>query len=80
MTAFKLVNINWDIKDLTVKVCLLPSLVEIMGQGDFYKCKIKEKKKKLDIISDNASFADALSNVEPHQHLGGYKSISQGIL
>lgn len=50
-----------------------------MGQCGFYKCKVKEKK-KLDIISDNASFANALSNVEPHQHLGGDKSISQGIL
>ena len=29
----------------------------------------------LDIISDNAPFADALSNVEPHQHLSGHKSI-----
>lgn len=79
MTVSKLVNINWDIKDLTVKVCLLASLVDFMGQYDFYKCKIRGRK-KLDIISDNASFADALSNVEPHQHLGGYKSISQGIL
>lgn len=79
MTAFKLVNINWDIKDLTVKVFLLAGLVEIMGHCDFYKCK-REREKKLDIISDNASFADALSDVEPHQHLGGDKSISQGIL
>lgn len=29
----------------------------------------------LDIISNNASFANALSDVEPHQHLCGYKSI-----
>lgn len=33
-----------------------------------------------DIISNNASFADALSNVEPHQHLSCHESISQGIL
>lgn len=39
-----------------------------------------KRNQKLDIISNNASFADALSDVEPHQHLGGYKSIPQGIL
>lgn len=29
----------------------------------------------LDIVSNNASFANALSNVEPHQHLSGHESI-----
>lgn len=33
------------------------------------------KKEYLNIISNNASFADALPDVEPHQHLSGYKSI-----
>lgn len=30
----------------------------------------------LDVVSNNASFTDALSNIEPHQHLCGHKSIS----
>lgn len=34
----------------------------------------------LDIIADDAAFADAFSNVEPHQHLSGYQSVPQGIL
>jgi len=34
----------------------------------------------LDIISNNASFANALANVEPHQHLGGHESVPNGIL
>jgi len=33
-----------------------------------------------DIISNYASFANTLSNEEPHQHLGGHESIPQGIL
>ncbi len=40
----------------------------------------KERYMYLDIISNNASFANALSDVEPHQHLSGHKSIPQGIL
>lgn len=35
----------------------------------------ERNKQYLDIISNNASFADALSDVEPHQHFSGYKSI-----
>lgn len=37
--------------------------------------QIDRKVQHLDIISNNASFANALSNVEPHQHLSGHKSI-----
>lgn len=33
-----------------------------------------------DIISNNASFANALSDVEPHQHLSGHQSIPYGVL
>lgn len=33
-----------------------------------------------DIISNNASFANTLSDVEPHQHLSGHQSIPYGIL
>lgn len=40
-----------------------------------------QKKKKcfkvqnLDIVAHDASFANALSNVEPHQHLGGHQPV-----
>lgn len=33
-----------------------------------------------DIISNNASFANALSDVEPHQHFSGHQSIPYGVL
>lgn len=39
-----------------------------------------KRNQNLDIISNNAAFADALSDVEPHQHLSGHKSIPQSIL
>lgn len=39
------------------------------------KCKRRKAVQYLDIISDNASFANALSDVEPHQHLSGHESV-----
>lgn len=33
-----------------------------------------------DIIANDASFANALSNVEPHQHFCGHQSIPKCIL
>lgn len=40
----------------------------------------KEEIHYLDIVSNQASFADTLSDEEPHQHLSSHKSIPHSIL
>lgn len=40
----------------------------------------KEQSKNLDIIANKPSFADALSNVEPHHHFSGHQSVPYSVL
>lgn len=47
-----------------------------MGQVEMQKGEVQ----LLDIVSNNASFADALPNVEPHEHLSGHESVPEGVL
>lgn len=78
MTKLTLVmNTEEDTKDtyLTIDICLLENVVQIIKNVTIRSANEETKEQYLDIISNNASFADALSDVEPHQHLSGYESI-----
>lgn len=82
MTYFCLEMNTQETQDtrLTIDICLLENLVQIVENVSIRSANVEREVHYSDIISNNASFADALSNVEPHQHLSGHESISQGIL
>lgn len=54
--------------------------MQVVENVTIISAKGERKVKYLDIISNNASFANALSNVEPHQHFSGHQSIPESIL
>ena len=73
-------NTQEKTKYTSMTMGLVYFLVQVVENVTVRSAKRERTVRHLDIVSNNASFANALSNVEPHQHLGGHKSIPKGIL
>jgi len=52
----------------------------IQCSGDKKTQRFQKRPKSLHSVADQTALADALSDVEPHQHLSGYQRVPQSIL